>query len=154
MYVQTSTLLPTAPNAVWPLLCHAQMDEQTPCLFQLGVPKPMECHLVSSGGSVGAERRCISNQGTIHQRITQWEENRRLSFVMERNTLPTGHWLQSIDEQFDLQQSKPGYTRVTRTTHFVTKGPLRHLLSLLVWVGLKTVHRYVFRNFTRLLTAS
>jgi hypothetical protein len=78
------------PEIVWPLLCNSKMTESAPLLFKFCIPKPVECRLKTGVGAVGSERQCVSNLGIINQRITCWEENRRLAFEMKDTDLYFG----------------------------------------------------------------
>ena len=115
-----------------------------------GLPKPVECRLPDHEGGVGSTRECISDKGTIQQRITEWEPGYKLSFQLEKTDLYFGPCVESIVEQFELAETDQGGCQVTRTTTFKTRGPFAPIVSVPVFIGLKSIHRYVFRNWKRL----
>jgi uncharacterized protein YndB with AHSA1/START domain len=146
MKIQTTALINAAPERLWPLLTNSQMD--APGCFCLGVPKPVACELPESQGHVGAQRRCISDRGTVTQEITQWDPPSRLNFRMIATDHQWGRCVESIEEQFVLEGVGKG-TRITRTTRLTAKGPFRLLKESLFYLGLKRVHFFVFKNWRR-----
>lgn len=126
------------------------MDDRTPLLFHFGVPKPVECRLPDGGGGVGTQRQCVSDIGVINQRITKWEPPSKLQFEMRDTDMYFGRWIDRIHETFELTITERG-TRLRRTTDFHLTGVLGPLKSPAIWFGLKNVHRYVFRNWARIL---
>jgi hypothetical protein len=150
MIVRTTAVINKPPEDVWALLCDSQMDSHTPLLFRFGIPKPVECRLPSGIGGAGQQRQCVSNLGTVNQRITLWEDNKTLMFEMMNTDMSFGRYVTSIKERFDLASVGERQTKITRTTEFKVKGRLGNFKSLLIWIGLKNVHRYVFRNWGRL----
>jgi hypothetical protein len=150
MIVQTSWHFRCPASTVWPLLCNSHMDASTTPLFELGVPHPVECRLPDGHGGVGSERECVSEQGVVHQRILVWEPERRLSFRMEDTDIYFLRFVKEIEETFDLVPDNDSGVKVTRTTQVTVKGRFQFLKCCLIYVGLKQVHRYVFRNWRRL----
>jgi len=149
MRVRTSILINKPPAEVWPLLCSSRMDSRVPWLFRLGIPKPVECRLPDGAGGVGARRQCISDRGVIHQRITHWEEQRLLRFEMEETTLYFRPCVTAILEELTLEPVEYGRTRLTRTTDVTVSGAVSFVKALVLSMGIKCVHRYVFKNWAR-----
>ncbi len=145
MLVRTTAIIVKPPREIWTLLCNSQMDARIPLPFRFGIPKPVECRLPSGVGGAGQQRQCISNLGTINQRITLWEEDKTLMFEMIDTDMYFGRHVTSIKERFDLAGEGERNTKITRTTDFKVKGRAGIFKSLMVWVGLKSVHHYVFR---------
>jgi hypothetical protein len=85
----------------------------------------------------------------VHQRILEWSPPDHLSFRMERSGLAVERFVESIVETIDLVPT-PGGVFVTRTTTVGVRGRWPRLRALLLSIGLKDVHRYVFRNWQRL----
>lgn len=135
-------------STVWSLLCNSRMDGTSTLLFKLGIPQPLECRVPDGRGRVGGERECISDQGIVHQRILEWTPEERLRFRMETTDLSFGSYVSEIVDTFDLAKTPQG-VRVTRTTKVGTKGRFRFLKQFALYLGLKQVHRYVFRNWRR-----
>jgi hypothetical protein len=147
MKVQTTFVIQKPPAEVWPLLCQSKMRRKRPLPFRCGVPKPIECRLPSGQGRPGAERQCISDRGVINQQITLWNEPRELRFEMSDTDLYFGRCVTGIRERFELEEPLRGMTQITRTTEFDVSGWCRLAKSVMIWVGLKNVHRYVFENW-------
>jgi hypothetical protein len=151
MRIITSAIIPGPPDRVWPLLCSSKMDPKIPCLFRLGIPKPVECRLPAGSGGVGQQRQCISDRGLINQRITCWEAPHLLRFQMEDTTLYFRPCVNSIVEEFALEPSGTSQTLITRTTTINVTGFSPWAKGLIMGIGTKFVHRYVFKNWARLL---
>lgn len=152
MKIVSRTTLPGSPEEIWPLLCSSKMELGTACLFQLGLPRPVECRLPGGSGGVGEERQCISDRGVIRQRITGWEAPRRLKFEMEETTLYFRPCVASIREEFLLTPRNDKQTEVRRTTEIEVTGFASRLKGLGIWVGMKKIHCYVFRNWRRIVS--
>lgn len=134
---------------MWSLLCNSRMDDTTTLLFRLGVPHPVRCRVPDGHGGVGSERECESDRGIVHQRILEWEPEKRLTIRMERTDLGIQKYVREMVETFDLVGISGG-VRVTRTTRVWTHGRFRTLKKMVLYFGLKQVHWYVFRNWRRL----
>ena len=81
----------------------------------------------------------------VRQRITVWEPPSRLRFHMEATTLGFDRYLDDLVDDFVVVPHPRG-SEVTRTTTVTARGRLRWLRYAMVLVGLKSVHRFVFRN--------
>lgn len=147
MRVRTTWTIPKPRAAVWTLLCSSRMDDGRPCGAWLGVPKPVACRL-PAGGGIGARRQCISERGMVDQRIAVWDEPRRLSFAMESTSLGFGRHVKAIVETFELAEIDATTTRATRTTEITLSSPCIPR-AMMIAIGIKSVHRYVFRNWSR-----
>ena len=119
-------------------------------LFHLGVPQPLQCRLPEGRGEVGAERECVSDRGVVRQRILDWRPPERLSFRMEETDLPIQAFVRDMVDTIVLVPSESNL-RVTRTTIARVSGRYRVLRKLLLYIGIKQVHRYVFRSWLRLV---
>ena len=150
MQVQTSTVIPASSERIWPLLTHSQMT--VPGWFCLGIPRPVACELPNAHGGVGAQRRCISDRGTVTQSITTWQPPSCLRFRMESTDHAWAGCVASIHEEFTLATTPQG-TRVTRVTALSARGPFKTIKEALFYIGLKRVHLYVFRNWRAQSTA-
>ena len=147
MIVRTVHVSAKTRDEFWPLLCNARMDGAPSCWFRAGVPRPVQCRLPDQVGGVGARRECISDKGVIHQVILVWDPPHILSFRMEETTLYFRPCVPEIIDTFELTPIPTGGTRVIRTTQFAVTGRCRWAKTLAVSLGLKRVHRYVFRNW-------
>ena len=144
MKIRTSKVIKTSCDKLWPLLTNSRMD--VPGWFCLGVPQPKSCELPDLEGGVGSERRCISDRGTVIQRITEWDPPVRLRFKMISTDHGWGPCVDSLEEDFHLETMDSG-TRITRTTTLKAKGLCPLFKELGFYSGLKRVHLYVFANW-------
>ncbi|QJE94617.1 hypothetical protein [Luteolibacter luteus] len=144
MNVATSTIIQSTAERLWPLLTSSQMTASG--RFCLGVPRPVACELPSAVGEVGAERRCISDRGTVIQTITHWNPPTRLKFRMRSTDHQWGRCVESIEEDFHIEEIPKG-VRITRVTRIKAKGFLSRVKEALFCIGLKRVHFYVFKNW-------
>ena len=69
---------------------------------------------------------------------------------MDRTDLYFRSWVPSIVDDFELVPTPDGGTRTTRTTNVTVTGWFRWAKQAALWLGLKKVHRFVFRNWQRL----
>ncbi len=152
MKVISSYPFAAEPHAVWPLLFGSKMTlpSYSP-LFFLGLPKPVECRLASSETGVGATRECVSDRGRITQTITEWNPGKRLTFHMIDTDLYFQPCVASIEDDFELQLLDSGQTTVTRTTTFEVRGLFKSLKAHLLAIGLRRIHRFVFKNWAHAL---
>ena len=147
MKVTTTRVIPLPPGDAWRLLCDSRLQLRPLCpVFFLGAPRPHECALPSGEGGAGAERECRSREGAVRQRITIWEPPSHLRVHMEATTLGFDRYLDELVDDF-LLLPHPSGSAVTRTTTVTARGRLRSLRYAMVLVGLKSVHRFVFRNW-------
>ncbi len=147
MKVRTICTIDASPRVVWPLLCNSAMELRPSLCFLPGVPRPKACRLPSGVGGVGEPRECLSDKGRIEQRILEWQEPRRLCFEMIDSDMFFRTHVRTVVDSFDLEAVATDRTRVTRTTEVVLAGRCRTLKSAAVYLGLKIVHRYVFKNW-------
>jgi hypothetical protein len=142
--------MPHSPDELWPALCDSTLHLTPRCpVFYLGTPRPSECRLPEGPGEVGAARQCVSEQGVVRQRITTWTPPVRLAFQMEETDLCFHGFVDRLDDVFDLEPEGSG-TRIVRTTTVSVHSRFAVVLALPLWVGLKSVHRFVFRNWQRM----
>ncbi|WP_165823220.1 SRPBCC family protein [Micromonospora globispora] len=150
MIVRTRWTVPHPPEALWPALCDSRLELQPRCpVFYLGTPRPTMCRLPDGPGEVGAARQCVSEQGVVRQRITVWEPPTRLAFHMESTVLGFHRFVDYLGDLFELAPAGRG-TQVTRTTTVTVRGFGRAALYPALWIGLKSVHRFVFRNWQKM----
>jgi len=100
---------------------------------------------------VGVERECVSDRGIVRQRILDWRPEERLSFRMEETSLPIRAFVREMVDTIVLVPSGSSL-QVTRTTTVRVSGRYRILRKWLLRIGIKQVHRYVFRSWLRLVS--
>ncbi len=131
MTIRTGQSISGPASTVWSLLCNSRMDDTTTLLFRLGVPHPVRCRVPDGHGGVGSERECESDRGIVHQRILEWEPEKRLTIRMERTDLGIQKYVREMVETFDLVGISGG-VRVTRTTRVWTHGRFRTLKKMVL----------------------
>lgn len=148
MIVRTRRNLPYSASAVWPLLCSSEMNGSPALPFRLHAPRPIACRLPSGVGGVGEERECVTDRGRVRQRILEWTPPARLVFRMEQTDLAQLGSVAELVDTFDLAPG-PRRTAVTRTTIVRFRRTVSFGRRFLLLLGLKEVHRYVFRSWRR-----
>jgi hypothetical protein len=149
MRIKTTYKFTAKTEELWPLLFNSRMDSKQPCYFLCGLPKPVECRLDHKEGGVGKTRECVSDKGVIKQNILAWEPNKKLSFELRETDIYFGPFVKSIVENFELSQVGDNTTIITRVTDFqLTKHKL--FITIPMAIGLKAIHRYVFKNWDRI----
>ena len=150
MKLKTTYRFTAKPEDLWPLLFNSKMDSKQPCYFLCGLPKPVECRLPDSEGGVGKTRECVSDKGIIKQNILEWEPNKKLTFELKETDIYFGPCVESIVESFEIKTISSRETTITRETRFVVSSGMRHFISIPMFIGLKSIHRYVFKNWKRI----
>ncbi len=115
-------------------------------LFKFGIPKPRRCELPDKVGRVDGIRVCVSDQGVIRQRITEWDAGRSLGFEMVETNIGFYRWVASLKDHFSIESAGTS-SWVTRSTEVRFRGWMGVAMSWATWVGLKVVHYYVFQNW-------
>ncbi len=154
MIVRTTWRFAQPPEIIWPLLCDSRMEPSKSWLFRLGLPQPRQCRLPNGQGGVGSARQCISDRGVIDQTIVAWDKPNHLAFRMEGSDMNFRAFVSSLVDDFELAPTPEGGTMATRITSVHVIGWFRGMKSALVRVGLKKVHRFVFRAWERLASVS
>lgn len=149
MAVATTWHFQFPASSLWPLLCNSKMVQGGSPIFKLGIPLPLECRLPEGEGGAGSERECVSDKGTIHQRIVTWEPEKKLSFKMEKADFEILSGVTGIEDTFDLIPSDHEVT-VTRTTVVELSGSILFMKKIRLFFGLRQVHRFVFQNWQSL----
>jgi hypothetical protein len=81
MRVETSIQIDAPPMKVWKnLIAFPNVEEPPASLFRFGVSYPIRARIRGEG--VGAVRECLFSTGTYAEKITAWEEGRRLGFTV------------------------------------------------------------------------
>jgi len=150
MKLITTKTFNASAERLWPLLFSSKMDNNKPCYFLCGLPKPIECRLQDHEGGVGHIRECVSDKGIIKQTILEWEPNKKLKFELHETDIYFGPCVDSIVETFEIVPIGKDRAKISRQTEFEVKSALRPFISIPMFIGLKSIHHYVFKNWTRL----
>lgn len=151
MKLRTTYYYNAKPEQLWPLLFGSKMDAKQPCNFLFGLPKPIECRLQDAEGGVGKTRECVSDKGIIKQHILIWEPNVMLKFELRETNIYFGPCVKSIVETFEIKPLSASESAIVRETEFVVISKLKYFISVPMYIGLKSIHRYVFKNWDRIL---
>jgi hypothetical protein len=149
MKVVTQRLIKKSPEEIWGLLLNSNVDQAFYCpVFCLGTPRPLRCeYTVGDLAAAAPKRRCISDKGSIEQRIDTFERPRRLRFHMVETDLSVKACVSEMADEFRLDSGEVG-TLVERTTLLKIKGPFRSCKAVFMWFGIKSIHKYVFDAWT------
>jgi uncharacterized membrane protein YhaH (DUF805 family) len=145
----TETIVVEAPPArVWKAIVNMDpLDEPTALPFRLGIAYPLRGEIVGEG--VGALRRGEFSTGTAIERITEWEPERKLTFVVVsdipgmREISPYRHvhaphvdgYFLTTDTSFELLRLPDGHTEIIeRTSHRLKLDPLFYWLPMARYV--------------------
>jgi uncharacterized membrane protein YhaH (DUF805 family) len=148
-----------APAAdVWSAVIHMDtIEESPPWLFRLGVAYPVRGETLGEG--VGTTRHGVFSTGIAIERVTVWERDRQIAFVVlseppsmrelsPYRRIDTPHvkgYFTTAGGSFRLLPIGDGRTRlIERTTHSLSLGPTSYWLPLARWV--------VRQNHARVLT--
>ena len=137
-----------SPEAVWRSLLSTDPVQGPLALpFRLGVAYPLRGEVIGEG--VGAVRRGEFSTGTAIERITEWEPNRKLAFVVVsdipamREMSPYEHvhaphvigYFRTTTTSFELIERSDGHTElIERTSHELRLDPVLYWLPLARWV--------------------
>jgi hypothetical protein len=148
--VITTCTVAATPAEVWDaLLTMDAVEAPQPLLLRIGLPVPERCTLDGSG--VGARRVCYFDSGSIEERITGWEPQRRFEMLVTDCTLPGRHWLHFLSASYSLKEISPGRTEVTRTTVISSKLRPAWYWQWFERMGVEAEHQYLFDSLTRSL---
>ena len=118
------------PAAVWDSIVHMGPIPDAPAPpFRWGLAYPMRGRIV--GGGVGAVREGVFSTGVAYERVTVWEPDHRLFFVVlsdpptMRELSPYAHvnaphtegYFRTADARFTITPLANGKTRLTLATH-------------------------------------
>jgi uncharacterized membrane protein YhaH (DUF805 family) len=136
------------PAAVWQAIVHmGSIDEPLALPFRLGVAYPLRGEIIGEG--VGAVRHGEFSTGTALERVTEWEPNRKLAFVVStdvpamRELSPYRHvhaphvvgYFRTTRTSFELLPLPDGGTEVVeRTSHELRLEPVLYWLPMARWV--------------------
>jgi len=145
--VTTTIELPATPEQVWANIQSLPAVEGTkPFLMRIGLPIPQRC--VLEGTAVGSKRICYFDQGSIEERVLEWDPPRRMRLAIDRTNMPGRHWLEFEGAEYDLAPNAGG-TRLTRTTTIES-----NLYPAWYWrrferLGVEDEHEYLFSDLSR-----
>ncbi len=133
---------------VWKSILHMDtMDEPLALPFRLGVAYPLRGEVVGEG--VGAVRHGEFSTGVAIERVTEWEPNRKLAFVVVndvpamRELSPYQHvhaphvlgYFRTSYTSFELVPRPGGGTEIVeRTSHQLKLEPVLYWLPLARWI--------------------
>jgi hypothetical protein len=157
--VASSIEVKALPEAVWAVLCSAQMPVTAPCEFRFGSfspPTPLRCELPEGRGGIGSRRRCVTDRGIVEQRIVEWTEGERLAFELVADTAGLNTHVRSMRDVFVLKQAlgPDGPTTLTRFTDFEPQGPCEQLRGFALSLAVRRVHRFTLRGFKAAVEAT
>lgn len=135
------------PAAVWDSVVHMGPIPDAPAIpFRWGLAYPMRGEIMGTG--VGAIRRGIFSTGTAYERVTEWQPNYKLSFIVlsdppsmnelmpysHINTPHTQGYFRTRDARFTITPLANGKTRLTLATqHDLNLAPEPYWVPMAQW---------------------
>jgi hypothetical protein len=135
------------PAAVWDAVIHMGPIPDAPAVpFRWGLAYPMRGEIYGAG--VGAIRRGVFSTGVAYERVTEWEPNRKLSFIVlsdpptMRELSPYQHvnaphvvgYFRTLDARFTITPLADGHTRLALATrHELDLEPALYWLPFAEW---------------------
>jgi hypothetical protein len=136
------------PDHVWQAIIHMdRIDEPLALPMRLGVAYPLSGEIVGEG--IGATRLGIFSTGTAVERVTEWEPDRKLAFVVlkdvpgMRELSPYAHvhaphvlgYFLTTNTRFELRPLPNGHTElIERTSHTLRLDPVLYWMPMARWV--------------------
>ncbi|MBK4215734.1 hypothetical protein JJJ17_07340 [Paracoccus caeni] len=127
------------------------------------IPKPLDARMQGSG--VGAARELSWTRGvSFRERITEWEQDRRLSwgFEFDADSIPRGiddhirpdsDYLELVRGEYELTPLPSGGTQLSLTTWYRVQTPINGYLNLWGHMFLNDFHGIVLAEIDRRATA-
>lgn len=147
--VRDEVALDASPEAVWNQI-HTidHIEASRPFLVWLGLPEPIRCELERP--ELGARRVCYFRQGTIEERVAEWDPPRRVRLEIVHSTLPGRHWLGFRDAVYEVR-TEGGRTVLGRTTSYTSTLEPRLYWEIPEAMGIRSEHSYIFAELKRRL---
>jgi len=129
--VANSIDIAAPPSIVWTALIHmGDLGPPTDLLFKLGVACPQRVDIYGNG--VGAMRVCTLSTGRLHEKIVDWQPERRMAWLSVTTPAPLKElnpfgttdpphlhgFYKSVGGQFTLTPIGADSTRVTRSSSY------------------------------------
>ena len=151
------------PEVVWRhLIAFPEMPRPRQWVFTLGIAYPVRAEM--SGRGIGATRYCVFCTGKAEERVTEWEENRRLEFDVVSTPPSMQEWspyphiqpahlegyMVSKRASFELTALPNGRTRLVGTSWYENR-----MFPVAYWKwwsdrAVKAVHEAVFAHVKQL----
>ena len=136
------------PEVVWNAILHMDaIDEPLALPFRFGVAYPIRGDVLGEG--VGAVRHGEFSTGVAVERVTEWEANRKLAFVVEtdipamREMSPyehvhaphvVGYFTTSLTSFELVRHGDAGVEVVLRTSHEIRLDPILYWMPMARWM--------------------
>lgn len=155
------------PAAVWDAVVHMGPIPDAPAApFRWGLAYPMRGEIMGTG--VGALRRGVFSTGVAYEKVTEWEPDRKLSFIVlsdpptMREFSPYQHvnaphqsgYFKTLDARFTITPLADGKTRLSLATrHELDLEPALYWTPFAIWATYANKAR-VLRHFRQQAEAS
>ena len=143
-------VLDAPPEAVWhELKSFDKITGNKTFLMKIGLPVPVRC--VMEGEGVGAKRTCYFEQGSIEERVTEWQPPNSMKFEITASDVPGRPWLSFKDAAYEIRAVN-GKTVVTRSTTIVSRLSPAWYWRPMEAIGVEQEHEYLFEELKRKVT--
>ena len=142
-----TVVVAASPSAVWDSIVHMGPIPDAPAApFRWGLAYPLSGQIFGSG--VGAIRQGVFSTGVAYERVTDWQPERKLSFIVlsdppsMHELSPYSHvnaphvigYFKTLDASFSIQPLSDGKTRLSLTTHHeLDLEPALYWIPLAEW---------------------
>jgi hypothetical protein len=160
-----------SPAEVWDAVVHmGPIPSQPAAPFRWGLAYPVRGEIVGTG--VGSIRRGVFSTGVAYERVTEWEPQRKLSFIvlsdppMLNEISPYQHvyaahvvgYFKTKDARFEITTLADGRTRLTLSTrHELDLEPALYWMPITKWAihenKMRVLHHFARQAETTRLTA-
>ena len=148
--IESRIRITATPPQIWAALEEIDaVHGPKPLLLRIGLPVPTMCEMDGTG--VGARRTCHFDVGRIEERVSVWDPPRRMELEIVHWTLPGRHWLGYESASYELRETAPGETEVSRVTTITSNLRPAWYWRPLERAGVRAEHDYLLRDVKRRL---
>jgi polyketide cyclase/dehydrase/lipid transport protein len=148
--ISNEVIVDASPETVWhELKSFDKITGSKTFLMKIGLPVPVSCKMEGEG--VGAKRTCYFEQGSIEERVTEWQPPNTMKFEIVASDVPGRPWLSFKDAAYEIHPFN-GKTVVKRNTTIISRLSPAWYWRPLEAIGVEQEHEYLFKELKRRVT--
>jgi hypothetical protein len=148
--ITNQVIVDASPETVWQeLKGFDKITGSKTFLMKIGLPVPVSCKM--DGEGVGAKRTCYFEQGSIEERVTEWQPPNSMKFEITASDVPGRPWLSFKDAAYEIRPFN-GKTVVKRSTTIISRLSPAWYWRPMEAVGVEQEHEYLFKELKRRVT--
>lgn len=148
--ISNEVIVDASPETVWhELKSFDKITGSKTFLMKIGLPVPVSCKMEGEG--VGAKRTCYFEQGSIEERVTEWQPPNSMKFEITASDVPGRPWLSFKDAAYEIRPLN-GKTVVKRNTTIVSRLSPAWYWRPMEAIGVEQEHEYLFQELKRRVT--